>query len=330
MPVGLLSRTDSQVLLREHCPNLTQNDADAVAQELGDLPLALHLAGSFLGSYQDTPATYLARLQEKTLPDHPFSVGERSAVPPADHGRRAAEAFALSYERLDLAVATHDLSLALLARSAYFAPGEPISRGLLLASVGMGEQDVEAALPAEKELVGLGLLESEVDGLLLHSMLASLVRGASGSQATEAAQAAVEATMLSTGNRLSQGGHKAPLLALQPHLRAVTEEAQQRVDEQAAKLCSTMGYHLNMLGDYAGARPYYERALAIREKVLGEDHPDTARSLNNLGSLLRAQGDYAEARPYYERALAVREKVLGGEHPDTARSLNNFGSHLHI
>jgi hypothetical protein len=30
------------------------------------------------------------------------------------------------------------------------------------------------------------------------------------------------------------------------------------------------------------ARPLYERALAIREKVPGPEHPDTAASLNNL------------------------------------------------
>ena len=36
----------------------------------------------------------------------------------------------------------------------------------------------------------------------------------------------------------------------------------------------------------AAARPLYERALAIREKVLGPEHPDTATSLDSLASLL--------------------------------------------
>jgi hypothetical protein len=38
------------------------------------------------------------------------------------------------------------------------------------------------------------------------------------------------------------------------------------------------------LAAYAQARPLYERALAIREKVLGAEHPDTANSLNNLAA----------------------------------------------
>ncbi|MBK7219477.1 MAG: tetratricopeptide repeat protein [Candidatus Promineofilum sp.] len=99
--------------------------------------------------------------------------------------------------------------------------------------------------------------------------------------------------------------------------------------------------------------------MAIRERVLGPEHPATAGSLNNLGALLQAQGDLgggatrarpghprrvlgpehpdtarasttaqgdlAGARPYTERALAIRERVLGPEHPDTAQSLNNLG-----
>src|SRR3712207_7795624 len=55
-------------------------------------------------------------------------------------------------------------------------------------------------------------------------------------------------------------------------------------------------------------RSLYERALAIREKVYGEEHPDTAQSLNNLAALLSDQGSYQEARPLYERALARSEE----------------------
>ena len=81
-------------------------------------------------------------------------------------------------------------------------------------------------------------------------------------------------------------------------------------------------------GRPCGARPLYERALAIREKALGPEHPDTATSLNNLASLLQAQGDLVGARSLFERALAIREKALGPEHPDTASSLNNLANLL--
>jgi tetratricopeptide (TPR) repeat protein len=82
------------------------------------------------------------------------------------------------------------------------------------------------------------------------------------------------------------------------------------------------------LGDYAQARPLYERVLEIREKALGPDHPGTAESLNNLAVLLQAQGDLIGARPLFERALSIRENVFGPDHPNTAESLSNLAGLL--
>ncbi len=39
---------------------------------------------------------------------------------------------------------------------------------------------------------------------------------------------------------------------------------------------------LKAQGKYEEAEPLYRRALQIRKKALGEEHPDVARSLNNL------------------------------------------------
>src|SRR5262245_23057093 len=78
-----------------------------------------------------------------------------------------------------------------------------------------------------------------------------------------------------------------------------------------------MGYLLQAMGDLPTARPYFERALAIREKMLGAEHPDTALSLNNLGALLDSMGDLPAARPYYERALQIVALRLGADHPTT-------------
>ncbi len=64
-------------------------------------------------------------------------------------------------------------------------------------------------------------------------------------------------------------------------------------------------------GKHAEAEPFYKRALAIREKALGPDHPGVATDLNNLAGLFEAQGKYAEAEPLYKRALAIDQKALG-------------------
>ena len=79
-------------------------------------------------------------------------------------------------------------------------------------------------------------------------------------------------------------------------------------------------------GDRAGAQSLYERVLAIREKALGPEHPETAESLLNLALLRQTRGDLAGAQLLYERALAIRAKALGPEHPETAESLFDLAS----
>jgi len=83
---------------------------------------------------------------------------------------------------------------------------------------------------------------------------------------------------------------------------------------------------LRDMGDLAAARPYLERALAIREKALGPDHPDTAQSLNNLGTLAYVEGDLLSARDYLARALAIFENALGPNHPSSNVVRNNLAA----
>jgi tetratricopeptide (TPR) repeat protein len=81
---------------------------------------------------------------------------------------------------------------------------------------------------------------------------------------------------------------------------------------------------LNNQGRFSEAIPTARRALTIREKALGPNHPDVAASLKNLAELYEAQGHYADAEPLYKRSLAIREKALGPDHPDVATALNNL------
>lgn len=57
---------------------------------------------------------------------------------------------------------------------------------------------------------------------------------------------------------------------------------------------------LGMQGKYAEAEPLYERSQAIREKMLGPEHPDVAQSLHNRAELLKKQVDTRE------KSLSVR------------------------
>ena len=65
------------------------------------------------------------------------------------------------------------------------------------------------------------------------------------------------------------------------------------------------------------ATPLYLRALSVREKALGPNHPDVAQGCNNLGVLYYKQAKHAEAKPLLERAVAIFTAALGPEHPNT-------------
>jgi len=330
-----LPRELSVELLRKFRPDVPAGDEvlSRIAAELGDLPLALHLAGGFLDQFSQAPfgqpAAYLESLRQGGLLAHPLLQGKLSAALPKENEVHVARAFALSVERLSPEDPTDALALALLARTVCFVPGEPIPRDLLLKTVDSAAEDQESPSRAENalgRLTALGLLEQGEDGaVVMHRLVAELARNSGGGE--EDARTAVEDALFAEAARLNKAGYPPPLLALQAHLLAVTEEAFQREDERAARLCNELGYHFETISDYLNARPLYERALAIREKVLGPEHPDTVVSLTNLGFLLSRQG-FEEARPYCERVLAIREKVLGPEHPDTAFSLNNLGALL--
>ena len=71
LPLDLLPRADSVELLRRYRPDLTPDAVglDAVAAELGDLPLALHLAGSYLHAYRSDVSldAYLAELRRSDI-----------------------------------------------------------------------------------------------------------------------------------------------------------------------------------------------------------------------------------------------------------------------
>jgi hypothetical protein len=71
--------------------------------------------------------------------------------------------------------------------------------------------------------------------------------------------------------------------------------AGQSAELEEAKRLNEQVEQLDNQGQYAAAIPLAERALAIREKVLGKEHPYVAESLNNLAWLYQAQGSYSQA-----------------------------------
>ena len=67
-----LTHPESSLLLKHLAPRLEPTEAAEIAAEIGHLPLALHLAGSFLRRYhQITSGEYIKQLRNKGLLSHP-------------------------------------------------------------------------------------------------------------------------------------------------------------------------------------------------------------------------------------------------------------------
>jgi hypothetical protein len=64
-----------------------------------------------------------------------------------------------------------------------------------------------------------------------------------------------------------------------------------------------------------------ERSLAIKEKVLGPEHPATNAVRSNLSRLLLLTGVLTEALALGKTALAAHDKALGRDHTWTKDSV---------
>ena len=105
--------------------------------------------------------------------------------------------------------------------------------------------------------------------------------------------------------------------------------APDETQEATGALAASLGEFLSEAGRYKTFRERLARlTLAIDEKALGPDHPDTGDSLNNLAVLLYNKGDYDAAELLFRRVLAINEKALGPDHPELATTLNNLAALL--
>ncbi|HEY6943870.1 MAG TPA: serine/threonine-protein kinase, partial [Candidatus Acidoferrum sp.] len=95
-----------------------------------------------------------------------------------------------------------------------------------------------------------------------------------------------------------------------------------------AQMMDVMGQVYDNLGLYTRAQTLLQRAVNIRQQVLGTEKPDTLRSMSNLSRTLDHEGRYAEAETLIRQTLEIQRRILGPEHPDTVWSISNLGISL--
>ncbi len=328
LPIATLPREKSLALLFGLAPRLKEDKdvANAIAEFLGDLPLALHLAGNYLATFSMTqPAEYLEELDTADTGDfHPSLEGEDADGSPTKHDLSVGWTFAVSYLKLEEADPVDAIAIRILGCAVWFAHGVPIPKWLLLRCVEKEGVDGMSLQRGLNRLLELGLLQSttSADTVQIHRLIAAFAK-------YQMQDPFVWEWVVNTLNqeaiKVNNSGDPRGLTTWVRHLIEITDQAIHEHEQSAALLASHLGCWLEMDGQYQRALPYYEQALAIDQKVFGEAHPDTATCFNNLGGLLHAMGDLKGARPYYAQALAIRRKMLGEIHPDTANSLNDLG-----
>lgn len=92
-----------------------------------------------------------------------------------------------------------------------------------------------------------------------------------------------------------------------------------------ASIRHTLGLTYYDLNLFPEAQQQLERAVEIRKRALGPDHPDTLTSMDQLGVLYNYQGRYAQAEALLSQVLAARQRVLGSEHKDTLATMSHLG-----
>lgn len=316
------SSAESVAFLRRYLPEDRASDEDlvALAERLGNLPLALEMAGAYLQGLPDlTVRDYRAQLDE-TAGDPSMRGWRTEADSPTEHELDLATAFSRSWQQVTDGTAQH-----LFLATSYCSPNHPIPPKLLQRTLGLGDSAYDEALAS---LIKLGLLEVETPaaGPTIQRLLADYARSLRFEQdpLPDLAAALVE-----VADESMQDGLPAGFVPLRAHVEAVADHAEAAGLEEAAGLWNELGFYQQMVADYAGALETFERVLALAEATYGPDHPYVGISVGNLGSVQQDLGNLEEARAAFERAVSIAEAALGPDHPNVAIGVNNLGKVLH-
>jgi DNA-binding SARP family transcriptional activator/tetratricopeptide (TPR) repeat protein len=333
-----LPRPQSVVLLQQLAPRLSHKLADTIAAEIGDLPLALHLVGSFLHHFQNIDgATYLRQLHSDTLLQHPSLQAKAggASLSPTGHERSVARTFWLSYQELDVADKIDNLARQLLAYIAFCKPGTPVPQEFLSRIIVTEQQLTDACDLASVEMMvadgvkrlhEMGLIRRESQQtVLVHPLVGQFVLTYS-ELTLSAVQQVVEATLRDwLQEEISNRSELLRLPIDNGHIRHIVERGLSMGTPTAAGLAAVWGKYFFEAKMAQEGEAYLEAAITILRAHEDAFADDLATALTNYGGAIMQQTNALNVVPIFEEVVAIQEKNHGPMALKTGQAIQNLG-----
>ena len=338
-----------------------RSEAETLSEDLGGLPLAHEQAGAYCERLGVSFAGYRKRLE--AAPAGVLDV-DKDASADYHGGLTVAKTFALGLDeaaRLHAAAEPLIVYAALLAPEPiplwlFFKLREHLGEPLESQLAGEGLDEAIAALRVFALVDRLAIADSgdaseRTDAIKLHRLVRIAAAARRQGEADDAVRRVIIETMADAYGQTEQlrqqidtlafdlvaGATLPPRGAEVPALFLLFGFAMRRREtlDNILDVLSHLGAIRGVGGDPArrdtelrkslpSIRKVLERAIAVVERALGEDHPSVAVNLSLLAGLLEKYGDFPEARSIYQRALSIRKKAFWPEHADTVESLNDI------
>lgn len=332
--VGVFSREDSIKCLLQITDSEDREAADAVAQKLGDLPLAIVQAGATAYEEDFTLNEYLTCLDDySSRAGH----GNNEIIRPIDGDSYTDGAFDALFMAANVALNKLGDRLCEVGR-------RQLGGLALLAQSGVPTRWI-APLPDDNRraltrLVKMSVVQQSADKTItmLHRLQAQVLRDnwGKGKTATreEAFDAAVEILGRTKFEQLPSNATDArrrevsdlitqfSAIATQDYSRSLFETEQIRI-----YLYRVFDYAYYLEIEYKAVE--LSAAVGVIENILGPDHPDTLNIRSNLAGAYHSVGRFDDAIELLGRVLAERERLLGPDHPDTLRARSSLASVYH-
>ena len=328
LDVNVLERSESIDFLLKRTGYTDKASAGALAEALGDLPLALEQAGAYMESkgrslsdYMDMFTEHKNRLLNKVKPstDYPDTVATTWDLAFQEVQQTSPEGADLLY--LCAYLAPDNIPIELMTEGAQYLPNP-------LAAAVADPMDFDEAV---EPLLRYSLVEKNGETLSVHRLVQAVIHNRlAENEKKKWAETAVKIINNGFPGNSHDVRNWPACVPLLPHALVAAEHAEtHRVAlESTGRLLNESGLFLKSRAQFTEAKKISERALAIGEAAYGPDHPTVAIYVNNLGGVLKDLGDLQGAKTNFERALAIDEAAYGPDHPTVANYVNNLGGVL--